>query len=157
MGAIILFLCPCNPSVSCYLCFILFANYQRKNEDPRSLRPNQILCILTRTEACKQDRRGNIKMKTLSKPSIFHRVRPKQAECNSVYKDKLETRNMIFFIHENIRTFTTESFVYILRIIRNFRKFRNLTLRWDDTSLFNWQSKIYKWNYSLLYFLANDS
>lgn len=96
MGAIILFLCPCNPSVSCYLCFILFANYQRKNEDPRSLRPNQILCILTRTEACKQDRRGNIKMKTLSKPSIFHRVRPKQAECNSVYKDKLETRNMIF-------------------------------------------------------------
>lgn len=96
MGAIILFLCPCNPSVSCYLCFILFANYQRKNEDPRSLRPNQILCILTRTEARKQDRRGNIKMKTLSKTSIFHRVRPKQAECNSVYKDKLETRNMIF-------------------------------------------------------------
>lgn len=96
MGAIILFLCPCNPSVSCYLCFILFANYQRKNEDPRSLRPNQILCILTRTEARKQDRRENIKMKTLSKTSIFHRVRPKQAKCNSVYKDKLETRNMIF-------------------------------------------------------------
>lgn len=96
MGAIILFLCPCNPAVSCYLCFILFANYQRKNEDPRSLRPNQILCILTRTEARKQDRRENIKMKTLSKTSIFHRVRPKQAKCNSVYKDKLETRNMIF-------------------------------------------------------------
>lgn len=96
MGAIILFLCPCNPSVSRYLCFILFANYQRKNEDPRSLRPNQILCILTRTEACKQDRRGNIKMKTLSKPSIIHGVPPRRAECNPVYKDKLKTQNMIF-------------------------------------------------------------
>lgn len=96
VAAIILFLCPCNPSVRRYLCFILFANYQRKNEDPRSLRPNQILCILTRTEASRQDRRGNIKMETLSKPSIFHKVRPKQAERNSVYKDKLETQNMIF-------------------------------------------------------------
>lgn len=103
MAAIILFLCPLsNPSVRCYLCFILFANYQRKNEDSPSLRPNQILCILTRTEASRQDRRENIKMETLSKPSIFHKVRPKQAERNSVYKDKLETQNMIF---SSTRTF----------------------------------------------------
>lgn len=45
---------PCNPSVCVicvYLCFILFANYKRKNEEPRCLRPSQerfVFLILAR-------------------------------------------------------------------------------------------------------------